>query len=272
MMMQQRFFFLCSAMTAVMLLFAVQTASAQWSLIDDFEAYTLGSDIDGQGGWTANGGNAGNVEVAMDPAGGTNQTLQFAPDSDSSEVFHGINIPNANSASTVFFRARRDGVSNMSWGTSDASTPGAFGDFETQLNIQHGNPSELNVRDGGSFDAVDTMAADVWHDFWMVIDNADDTYEAYMDDGSGITQLDAGTQTTFDFRNGAAANDLVNLFMLPSGNHDANFYFDDIFLDTSGQNLTNPTVAIPEPATIAMWSLLGLAVGAFALIRRRGAK
>ena len=49
-------------------------ASAAWTAIDTFESYASGSDLNGQGSWTANG----DTTVAADPTNAGNQALNSA--------------------------------------------------------------------------------------------------------------------------------------------------------------------------------------------------
>lgn len=65
--------------------------------------------------------------------------------------------------------------------------------------------------------------------------------------------------TTFSFRNGVAANDLIRFFIytpqqtvsnLSSG---GGFWLDDIYL-APGQNLSDPTLVVPQPTMAVNWS------------------
>jgi hypothetical protein len=81
-----------------------------------------------------------------------------------------------------------------------------------------------------------------------------------------ITGAGALGSTSFGFRNGAAANDLITANFGNGAIATANAVnFDDIYVDLSGQNLANPVAAgVPEPMSMG---LLGVA-GAIATMRR----
>jgi hypothetical protein len=161
------------------------------------------------------------------------------------------------------------GQVNVSWGASDLAAPTAFGDFEAQLNIQDGSTTLLRVRDGGVAEPLETFATNTWYSTWLVINNLDNNYEVWMQGGALAvpTKLDDNDgpnigNTLFGFRNGAATNDLVSAFLRTGGNHNSNFYVDDIYLDVTGQNLSNPA-AIPEPSAVALIGCVVLVAGYF---------
>ncbi|MGJ8696776.1 MAG: lamin tail domain-containing protein [Verrucomicrobiaceae bacterium] len=204
-----------------------------FELVENFDGLNAGA-LDGQGGWSAS---AATVTVANDPANVENQVMSQA--GDNVRAFKGISIPQGETA-TVFYRIRREGIIDASIGTSDVVTPGtAYSDFETQLNNQKNDI--WNVRDAGGFTAVDTFADNTWYEVWMVIDNASDTYEVHMKGGALTerTQLDAGAQTVFGFRNGSATNAIENFFARTGNGTTGAMLIDDIYLAT-GENLANP--------------------------------
>lgn len=204
-----------------------------FTLVDNFDTLNTGA-LDGQGGWSTS---AATVTVANDPAEAENQVMSLT--ADNVRTWKGISIPEGETA-TLFYRVRREGIVDMSMGLTDMVTPGtAYADFETQLNNQKNDI--WNVRDAGSFDAVDTFADNTWYEVWMVIDNATDTYEVHMKGGALTerTQLDAGAQTVFGFRNGSASNALVNFFARTGNGTAGELLIDDVYL-ADGENLGNP--------------------------------
>ncbi len=206
-----------------------------FTLVDDFEALNLGA-LGGQGGWSTS---AANVTVGIDPANAENQVMRQT--TDSVRAWKTMNIPNGSTA-TVFFRMRRDGIVNISAGTSDIAVPTTnFADFETQVNNQ--NDALLKVRAGAAFLDVDAFADATWYSIWMVVDNAADTYKVYMKGGALAQQtlLDSATaQTVFGFRNGSAANALVNFYARTGSATTGIWSIDDVYLAT-GQNLGDPS-------------------------------
>lgn len=237
--------------------------------VETFEGLTNGA-LNGQNGWTAT--NAGYV-VGADPADAGNQVMVVSAGTAEHTAYKAMSaITNSSTASTLFFRVRRAGQVNMSWGTSDVAAPGVFNDFESQLNIQNGSTSTLRVRSAGFAEPVDAFAVDTWYSTWMVINNSTDTYEVYMQGGAlgSVTKLDDDDganigNSVFGFRNGAATNDLATLLIRNGSSHTADFFVDDIYLDTTGQNLSNP---VPEPTCVAPAAVAGMALLAR---RRRGA-
>lgn len=204
-----------------------------FELIESFDSLNTGP-LDGQGGWSTS---SSEVTVAIDPANVENQVMSQT--GNGVRAWKAVVIPNGETG-TVFYRMRRDGVVNVSVGTSDKPAPGtAFSEFETQLNNQ--NDDVLKVRDGGVFDDVDVFADGVWYDVWMVIDNEADTYEVYMKGGalSERTLLDAGAQTVFGFRNGSAGNAIATFFARTGNGTTGTWLIDDVYL-AEGENLGNP--------------------------------
>ncbi len=247
-------------------------ASAAFVLIDDFESYTVGSTINGQGSWTSN--NAANTVVA-DPAGGANKVLSFA--AKDSSVFNSaaaISIAN-NTTGTLFFSFRMDtAASDVSTGLTDVNTPASFNDFRAQARTGNGS-GKLDTRDGGAFRPLTTTGAaggdeadnlEAWYHLWMVINNTSDTVEYWVQsdsDADFATQTQLFASETINFR--TATTDVLDRLYLRSGTGNSVVYLDNFWIDTAGVNLTNP---IPEPASLALLGLGGLLM----LPRRRDAR
>lgn len=204
-----------------------------FTLLDNFDGLNSGA-LDGQGGWATS---AATVTVANDPADAENQVMSHF--GTNVRAWKALTIPNGETA-TVFYRMRREGSIDASFGTSDMASPStAYSDFETQLNTQ--NSDVLNVRDAGSFDPVDTFADNTWYDVWMVIDNASDTFEVYLKGGALTerTLLDNGAQTVFGFRNGSASNAIQTFFARTGSTSPGSLLIDDIY-SSDGENFSNP--------------------------------
>jgi len=250
------------AMAAVFVV--VSRADAQFVAIDTFEKESVGP-IDGQNGWTVKAGiedkvhcyakenangergcdaNASLVKVIVDPTDRNNHVLQYSAKAETTHAYKPVKIPNSNTATTLFFRVRRTGEVNMNWGASDVASPSQWPDYEVQLNMQIVDTDKLRVRNGNKLVEVSPFANNTWYKTWFVINNANDTYEAFIQGGEfeKITPLSADGKTVFGFRNGHADNDLVNIFLRTTPPHTADFQFDDMYMDISGRNLTDPTI------------------------------
>ena len=248
---------------SVMLLAA--TSQGAFVAVETFDALTDGN-INGQNGWSTI---AGTNHVVADPDDPTNKVLSITGNTGGG-AFKGISIPQGTTA-TVFFRYRIAGKQNHSVGLSDVTTPTTdFGHYEAQLN-NITSSGQTRIRDAGNFDNVlPTFADNTWYNIWIVVDNTADTsqWHANAIAGAGTNAselLAAGAQTAFIFRNGVANNNLVNFLLRTNtsdNGHTGSLMIDDIYIDNSGSNLTNP---IPEPATLALTA----AGGALLLFRRR---
>ena len=243
--------------------------SENFTIVDDFESIAVG-DLGSQNGWSTS---SATVDVAIDPADPNNRVLSLA--GLNQRANKAIAVPNTATA-TMFFRMRRSGQTNFSVGASDIAAPTTdFAHYEAQLNLQDGTGTatpidQLNARDAGTFRAIDTWADNTWYSVWMVIDNATDTFQVYMQGGALAAQtlLDAGAQTTFGFRNGPAANALVNFLARTAGNHTGTTYLDDVYIDPTGANLALPLVIdympLIDPMGDVTTSMLDVGPGVYA--------
>ncbi len=273
-----------------------ETAMAEFTLIDDFESYSVGGAIDGQGYWQAEAGaNPVAAGVSADPLNPSNRVLSIGEAGfPSGRLGHRetINTDPAlrivqGTTATLFYRVAWD-VHQVatSIGMTDVANPisdvifNSFTQFESQfiLSFTPGT-DDIAMRDGS---AARILTADVaplnWYNVWLVIDNAADTTKLFIQGGafSSQTQLDYLGDTTFLFRNGVANNDLLT-FLIVTGRNTSNqppnptenigpVYVDDLYIDTSGVNLTNP---VPEPGGIALCCCAVLVQIGTAVRRRR---
>ncbi len=250
-----------------------QTAHADYVLVEDFEApaFTINAGINGINGWTADAG----AQAAIDPAGGVNQVGRLT--GTNTGASKAATISNSDTG-TFFFRWRRaDTAGNFNFGNSDAATATGFGDFETQVVIEGFSSGtdttlDLEVNDYGQKDTDQDWQVDVWFNTWIVVDAAEDEYQVYIQGGSygSVTQITIGAETDFSFRNSNPANppidnDILSLFFKNNFAAAGPVYIDDLYIDATASNLTNPLVNnIPEPSTLAM----GL-ISLVALMRRK---
>lgn len=200
--------------------------------VDSFDDLPDGA-IGGAVGWTSSTASA---VVSTDPTDAANKVLAIPQ----AETRLSRTIPSiANqSTGTLFFRMRRDGAVNASAGLSDVAAPSAFGDFEAQVNNQSDNL--LRVRDGSTFDTVANFADQTWYCVWVVADNPADDYEVYVRGGefARATRMQSGSQSMFDFRNGTGS--ALSRFFVRMAGVSGTFYLDDLYVLTSGEDLSKP--------------------------------
>lgn len=228
-------------------------AHAVFSLLENFDGLTAGA-LGTQGGWNSDA----EYSVVNDPAGGTNQVLEFtgAGQSGAYLALGGAGVAEGASG-TLFGRFRFIDTGNANLGLSEAAAPAAYNDFKVQINRQNGTP--IKARDAGGFQDLSTPLADnadTWYNIWAVADNATDTSRIYI---QSDTDPDFATQTevftpdgTINFR--SDTTDALSTLMLRS--QEGTAYFDDFYI-SPGTDLSNPT--IPEPSSLALLLLGGAA-------------
>jgi hypothetical protein len=254
-------------------------SNAAFVLVDNFEGQTVGNDPTG---WTLtqesnnnqNNDVITNFEIANDPSGATNLVGALSglddPDGGGStgNAYRTLDtISSSSTAATVFFRfylgnsSQTDGFNHLA-GVAKNDDPDAWDAYVSYTGalgtIDHVARDEGN----GNVDVGD-LSLNTWYNVWMVIDNNGDTTDYYLNTGGDATGM--SPVNTTDFANRDTSNNDIDRFLLRMGqakDETAIMYIDDIYVDTTGQNLT----AIPEPGTLA---LMGLSLAALVLFRRR---
>jgi hypothetical protein len=262
-------------------------ARAAFTTFDNFDTYTPGS-LSGQGGWVTST-TAGAVTNVVD-VGGDREIQVYGNSIPNYKPLGALTIPNASTAATVYYNfkmAAANTGNNFNFIVTDVTTPAdTAGSSEVQLNYDAGQApaggsTTFRARSAGNFLFVSTGGtvatqvvpkANTLYNVWFVVNNSTDKYNVYLQsDGDPLlatpTKLLAtdGTGGDFTFRNsggGAQPNDLITVNFGNGATGIANAVnFDDVHVDLSGQNLTNP---VPEPAAIGT-----LALGALGLLARR---
>lgn len=215
--------------------------AAGTDLSDPAPAYTQSLSFDAlapgrlgsRDGWRSSAG----ARVVRDPEDKGNRVLQV---SGTAVAQHGLDPIADGEQGTVFFRMRRSGASNVSVGLTDVDTApdrSRYADYRAQLRGPSGRA--LDAADGAGFGAAGAFADHTWQCFWMVTDNATDTYAVYSRGGPyrTLTALPSGAQRDYGFR--SPTSDPLDRFLVRS-NADAPVLIDDVAIDPDHLDLAVP--------------------------------
>lgn len=263
-----------SALVAVGALGAAltQTSEAAFQLVDDMENYDLGKIVDVESPWTSHGdpgtnppGQAGNFQ-----AGDDGQFLGFGFSNNfrtvSRPLPEGAEIAPGNSA-TFFMQVRvtSDTINQIFLGlTNDPDTSlvnsareiwGLSGIRAPEAPTHSAAPWNFQVhQDGLGWTTLTQVDPDIWYNVWYVIDYADQfsqpTYQIYLNTGTSdateADQMTGGGTDTFMFRaSSRSAGSIINHIIANGGatKPSNSAHLDNIWIDLSGENLTNPAGA-----------------------------
>jgi hypothetical protein len=282
----------------------VGSVQAAWVMIDDFESgfgFDEGTQVpvlmtNGLNNWIIAGANDGSANsgfrhIVSDPDSSTNQVLRFfggGGTGTAKQVTAGQGIADGGTG-TVFLRFRMDNTTAMAFGlglsttastaTATAGTIG-LGDVNTAANnTVYGFTGTTST----SAAATSSMDQDTWYSLWAVINNVSgttaDVVNLYIQGGAFATQTQlaaAGPITNFTSR-GNLAGELLQVAFRPANTNRSTvnppdggiLLIDDIYLDNSGQVLTNP---VPEPTGILLFGIGIIAVGRLHMLRARSVK
>jgi hypothetical protein len=276
-----------TTIAACLIGFCAHTSQAAYTLFDNFNSYPSGASLIGQGPagnlWTQTIGSP----TGMVTQASTDGLAAFVGPTGPSAAYRalgpgGLVIPNTSSAATVFWQfTLNSGITAYNWNfvVTDVNPTDTAGTSEVQFNLDS-TAGNFRARNAGAFKnlSIDGTAAgnvqlvaNTTYNVWFEINNSVDNYRVFMQNDSvpGLaarTQVFANDGTTptglFGFRNGAAANDLINVNFGSGNGQTTQTVFDNIFVDTTGFNSINP---VPEPST---W-VLGLFGAALLAYRRR---
>ncbi len=223
-------------------------------VVDDFESYATGNVSDvASPPWTAHEGTSF-ADIESDRG---NKVLTYGWTGGFRGVSRELDSSNAiqeGETATYFFRINsKTAEPDHSVGLGDmATTSGVnFGDFETQLRLKADQTSStfaLDARDGSGFTTTlaDGLALHSWHNVWMVVDHANDTYDIYLNTGNGdATVAHKINSTPLAFRNGSTTPLNQVLALAGSSIVDNGVRVDDLSY-LPGVNLANPLSATLE--------------------------
>ena len=222
-----------------------------FALQEDFDSLAQGG-LDGQNEWMAFEG----AQVVADPADASNQVVaaSTAGGLAAGNLVLPITAMPDGGVSTMFLRFRSDEpLDSLDWSMgptdNEVDLGSSWGDMRAILNNNNsaGTPpgAQLSARDGGGYDRLVDMEPETWYKTWLILDNATDTYEIYLQGGaySQITKISGADdgQESFEYRNGATDQDLIRLMVRLNGDRLGTVYLDDIYVDPSGMNLADPS-------------------------------
>jgi len=231
---------------------------AAWSRIDDLEGSLHWSNLMSSAGAVA--------ERIADPfAEGGSQVWRVwgGPVANNIQSRRPIPAIDDGTEATLYFRlAVDDTILDLVVGLCDVDAPTGYGDYETGLRLYRGI-NRFEVRAGGAYEAVadDFAQLETWYEVWMVVDNASDTYDVYVQGGSQYSEPTL-LRADIPFRNGTRSPLRTFVATLnPKTGIEASrgsVYLDDFYLDRTGTNLSRPNgVAAPR---VSPWSEFAKAI------------
>lgn len=274
---------------------ASSQARAEWILVSDFTGLTDPNKVNNgsgggwylheQGGWSTLAQNTlGNTTAytAQDTPAPGGLHLGFAPLAGGNEssgrrtarIALPTNAQIANNATgTLFFRffAEADGsFAKIQVGLNSTAAPTASKHAGVAFRVQADSNSIFYGPEHNSNAILDSGGSrGVWHNVWLVIDNAADKVDMYMTTGSQSAVSATPVMSQGDFSN-ATTDTLQTLILIQNtastSPSDVRFRFDDFYM-SSGTNLANP---VPEPAAHGLLLLGGMVLGPMLRSRRAG--
>ncbi|OPZ24110.1 MAG: hypothetical protein BWZ02_02956 [Lentisphaerae bacterium ADurb.BinA184] len=229
-------------------LVALAPAQGAWVLQDDHEGVPR---------WS-------HSTIVVDPADSTNHAFVTSGASGHAESLPLTTAVADGTQATLFarFYVATDSSPNLAFAIG---TEACTGYGTASFCVMPGAPPGLRgVGQAGETGGSDaSWVRDAWVPFWITIDNAAHTFNVHVGaNPASPNQADPVAVFASDLAMRALyLGDITRMAI--EGWSSGPIHIDDIYLDTTGFNLTNPL--IPEPATLA----LGLAGGALLMRRRR---
>jgi hypothetical protein len=236
--------------------------------LETFNNLTPGP-LSGQHGWTLSAASENTSTVVADPFDANNLVASMTAVGTGQDTIYlslgGNAIPNTGIA-TIFFRLNTTPTidPNFNVGITDNAAPTnanfAINQSQLRLGGAAANFNTLYTRDAAAFQTIGSYTSSIWANYWLVINNTNDTTLFYTSVGNDPATL-LGSASGYSFRV-ASANSLGTLQVIPATGASPVF-MDDIYIDNSGSNLATPVV--PEPSV----SGLLLCLAGLGLVSRR---
>lgn len=196
----------------------------------------------------AEGGN-GSIEIVADPNDATNNVLKlnpgtFANGTATNNVWFYLPIPDVTGTATIYTKFAKAGdIVDIVWGTTSKTEPLSYGDFSTIARVEI--DGILDYHDGGYAEVENgATTANTWYHVWFVVDQAANTFDLWVQGGDQWTEP---TRVADDAQFRLQSNDPLKMFMARMTTGDLTtpkatdpVYFDDIYVDLAGENVTVP--------------------------------
>ena len=257
-----------AAIACVFTLLSASSSQAVLVSVDDFESGPLS-------GWDFTATGTSTLSQVADPDDPSNTVLQFTGSGGNVEARKDVSTISDGTTGTLFYRLRitsratqypgtrsNIGLTDKTWAARNVSFP--QNDIRTRVFTTEGSSAtELRTYSSYAVTTVDSaLDGNTWLNFWVVADNTTNTFDLHVQGGDYPTQTLLASGQTWH-RNEGLGNDLTGFYLSARGGRIG--YLDDIYVDTAGENLSNPTLAaVPEPSSF----LFGLTVLGLVLRQR----
>jgi len=215
--------------------------------------------LDGVNGWSDPNG----FKLVVDPQDANNTILDASGNGGNAAAHTGIEPLSA--AGTLFFELclRDTSSADLSMGPS-ASSGSEIDTTSAADSAMLIGPclrivdARLQVHDGDWYDLA-TLEVGSTYKFWQTIDNAADTWQAYIQGGAYTSQTQlshSDSDTNFAFRGSTGSQALVSLVIRGNNSNAASggALLDNFFVDPDGYALDDPTSIRPRIAGMAIQS------------------
>ena len=241
-----------------------QSVFAEFVLIDKFD-YKMDGSINGQNGWYANDNN---LQIADAPPGGSGKVLNNGFSTTTKHAMKTFEKPVVDGAACTayweFYCTNK--YCNTSMGLANGNDGSIWNNFRTQIALDASGT--FVVRNGGGFVTLDqsgSIETQTWYKIWVVADNSNNVYQAYIKGGvfTEQTQLTSGSGATtiFGFRSsetGWETSDLSNFNFVRANGTQPDLVIDNLYIDYGSTNLNE---IASEGEVLARWSFADQGLG-----------